>query len=111
VELFDWNEGRADEPYVATGSGALRARWRNGSAAEPLQPGLVVTVSIALTAIAHEFRAGSTLSLSLAPGRCGLLENPQTGEPITAQTHRRAGTIRLWHDAAHPSRLVLPVLE
>lgn len=111
VTLYDQDERRGDEPYRYAGWGALRARWRDGAPSQPLQAGTVVRVSLALTAIAHEFRAGSSLTLSLAPGRCGLLENPQTAEPVVAQTHRRAGTLRIWHDAARPSRLVLPVLE
>lgn len=110
VTLYD-RDDRADEGEVFAGFGAVRARWRDGAASKALVPGEPVLLTIPLTAIAHEFRAGHALVLSIAPGRCGLLENPQTAEPVTAQTHRRAGTLRIACDGARRSRIVLPVVE
>src|SRR5436190_21535036 len=39
VTLYEHDETRSTEPYRFAGSGALRARWRDGRPAKPLEPG------------------------------------------------------------------------
>jgi hypothetical protein len=93
---------RALDPALTT---ALRPRHlHTAAAAELLEPGQVVPVRVELFPVAHVLRAGSRIRLTVdGPGgnrwRWGF-------SPIPGQFETT-----VWHDAAQPSALVLPVVE
>ena len=90
----------------------VRARYRDGHDAERLmEPGTVYEFTIDLW----------NTSLLVAEGHCIRLEvtssafpkydrNLNTGEPIDTGTRMEIAENQVWHDAAHPSRLILPVI-
>lgn len=106
-------EIRPDGSVVELAYHALRLRYRTGFDREvPMVPGEAVEVRLKLTLSAHELAAGHRLALLLRPDFFPFIDpNPNTGEPIATATHMQTATITVFHDAARPSRLELPVLE
>ncbi len=72
----------------------------------PLAPGKIYQIEIPLEPIAHVFKQGSRIRLDLA---CG--DSPVT-DGLFSHIYRpdKIGTDTLYHDAAHQSQLILPVL-
>lgn len=92
VTLYDYLAG--PEEYAVIGTGSVRARYRDGLES-PIPAGTPFDLAIDLTGSAHRVPAGHQLVLSAAPSRCGAVENPNSGEPLDAQTSRLAATIDL----------------
>ncbi|MDM8083303.1 CocE/NonD family hydrolase [Cellulomonas cellasea] len=79
---------------------------------ELVPPGEVREVAVELGATAHTFRAGHRLRLDVSSSNFPRFDpNPGTGAGagVTARSKFRVAHQRVRHDAAHPSRLVLPV--
>ena len=76
---------------------------------QPLAPGQVVAVDIALGPSSTLFRAGEQLRLVLA-GRWLWPRNPLTGQFPAAYRNQRRGTCTLHWGPDRPSRLLLPVI-
>lgn len=92
--------------------GILRMRCREGVDGELMEPGKTYPVSIELWATAYNFRKGHRIRLDISSSNFPLHEpNPNTGEPLGAHTHTIATLNTLYHDAEHPSHLLLPVRQ
>lgn len=90
--------------------GAARARFRAGDPPSPIEPGVPFDLSIRMQPATHEVEAVSHLVLVVSGAECGFIENPHTGEPAGAQTHREPTTLSIHHGAQGLSRLELPTL-
>lgn len=91
--------------------GILRARFRNGSREEFLDAGAVYEFVIDLWATANVFRAGHCLRVDVTSSNFPRWDrNPNTGAPIGMDAELRVAHQTIWHDAAHPSHIVLPVI-
>lgn len=92
--------------------GIRRIRYRQGTdAARLLPPGEIAEVEVDLIATANVFRAGHRIRLEVAASNWPRFDvNPQTGGPIAGATELRPARITVHHDAAHPSRLRLPIV-
>jgi putative CocE/NonD family hydrolase len=93
----------------------FRGRYRNSfSAPAPFVPGQPTEVKFDLDDIAHTFRKGHRIMVQVQSSWFPLADrNPQQfvniyqakdGDFVPAD-------VTVWHDAAHPSRLLLPVLR
>ena len=73
----------------------------------PLEPGRVYEIEVPLQPMAWRFRAGNRIRLEIANG------DSQLTDGLFAHAYRpdKVGRDTIHHDAAHPSRLILPVLE
>jgi predicted acyl esterase len=73
----------------------------------PLTPGAIVELEIPLHPMAYRFAKGNRLRLEIANG-----DSPVT-DGLFGHAYRpdKVGTDTYYHDAAHPSRLILPVLD
>ncbi len=98
-------DGRA----IQLQNGMLRARYRNLEVRPKLlRPGLVYHLEIDMWATANRFRAGHRLRLDLSSADFPRFDRNtngggEEGPPVSAlQT--------IYHDAAHPSHLLLPVM-
>jgi len=93
--------------------GILRTRYREGYGREvPLEPGRPTAMSIPLMPVGIRFRRGSRIRLDISSSDFPAFDrNHNTGGRDWAETVLRPARQTLFHDAAHPSRLVLPVLE
>ena len=93
--------------------GVVRARYRS-SRSEPalLKPGQKYELAIDLGGTAYVFRTGHRLRLQVSSGSFPRFEpNPQTGALASETDDLRPAVNRVHHDAKHPSRLVLFVVE
>jgi putative CocE/NonD family hydrolase len=98
---------------VNLAEGIVRARFRSGDASRPrlIEPGAILEYVIDLQCTSNVFAAGHRIRLDVTSSSFPLWDrNLNTGEHpslgVTMQSARQA----VWHDAAHPSRLVLPVI-
>jgi uncharacterized protein len=76
---------------------------------QPLAPGLVVPVDIALGPSATLFRAGESVRLVVA-GRWLWPRNPLTGQFPAHYRHNRVGRITLHWGPDRPAQLIVPVI-
>jgi len=92
--------------------GILRMRYRNSAGkAEMMKPGTVYPVTIDLVAISNVFLAGHKLRLEVSSSNFPRFDrNLNTGEEPAHATRTVKATNTVWHDQAHPSALILPVV-
>jgi putative CocE/NonD family hydrolase len=91
--------------------GILRARYRNGETPELLEPGRPYELTIDLWSTANVFKAGHRIRLDIASASFPRWDrNPNTGERFGAAGELRPARQTVLHDAAHPSRLILPII-
>ena len=92
----------------------MRGKFRRSFAQpEAFQPGQVVEISYELPDVLHTFRRGHRLMVQVQSSWFPLVDrNPQTfvNIPTAEATDFQPANIRLYHDAQHPSALLLPVL-
>ncbi len=75
-----------------------------------LQPDGSFRVLIELWATANRFKRGHRIRLSVMSGQHPrFARNLGTGEPIVAATRMIVADQTLYHDAAHPSALIIPI--
>jgi uncharacterized protein len=91
--------------------GIVRARYRNPDQEELLEPGKVYEFTINLWSTANLFKAGHRMRLDVTSSCFPRWDrNPNTGEPFGTDTTTRPARQTIWHDAEHPSCVVLPVI-
>jgi len=95
--------------------GILRARYRT-SMTEPelLEPDAIYELRLDLWATANVFLPGHHIRLEVASSNFPrFARNSNTGGEIASEaaSHYRPAINRIFHDAAHPSRLILPIIE
>jgi putative CocE/NonD family hydrolase len=92
--------------------GILRARYRESRAApQPLEPEAVYELRLDLLATANVFATGHRIRLEVSSSNHPRFDcNPNTDWRI-AHAPPVAVTNRVFHDAGHPSRLVLPIID
>jgi uncharacterized protein len=71
----------------------------------------VLAVDVELFPTAYRFRAGHRLRLQVSGGAFPrFARNPGTGEPLGTATSGVAGSVEVFHDADHPSRVTVAQL-
>jgi hypothetical protein len=94
------------------GTDVLRASDRDGGPkAKPLRPGEIATLRLPNLRTGNLFAKGHRVRVIL----CGsfmphFARNLQTGESEARSAKMRPAKIRIHHDAAHPARILLPVV-
>ena len=110
-----------NDKYVMSGYQMLvrgevfRGRYRNSFAKpEAFVPGKVTEVKYELPDIAHTFKKGHRIMVQVQSSWFPLADrNPQKFVDIyhAKDSDFQKATIKVYHDAAHPSGVVLPVME
>ena len=92
--------------------GLLRLRYRAGhERAQPVQPGTVYEIEIAMWDTAQRLLPGHRLRLEVASSaHPKFAVNLGSGGDESAATEAIVAENRIYHDAAHPSRLIVTVL-
>ena len=94
--------------------GILRARFRDGlGSPSPVKPGEVVVYRINLVATSNVFLAGDSVRVDIASGSFPRFDrNPNTSRPTghDGPSDYRVAVQTIFHDSAHPSHIVLPVI-
>lgn len=105
-----WPDGRS----IVLAEGVLRARFRDGFDAErPPEPGAVHEYRIDLVATSNVFLAGHRIRVLVTSSSFPRFDrNPNTGNPFATDRPEDVRPARqtIFHDAARPSRIVLPVV-
>jgi predicted acyl esterase len=110
VAFYDYLEGAGADTSVIFAYGGARARFR-GPNASPVVPGEPFEIHVDTFPVAYRLRPGARVVASFTPGACGRFENPQTGEPLSAQTAWNTASLSLHLGEADGSRVQLPLLD
>jgi len=92
--------------------GILRLRYRNSQEKpELINPGEIYHVSVDLWATSNVFLAGHKLRLEVSSSNFPRFDrNSNTGEEQARATRLAKATNAIYHDRAHPSALLVPVV-
>jgi len=104
----DFPEGLA----LNIADGIVRARYRQSPAkAVMLASGQPYEFTIELYPTALVFMSGHRIRVDISSSHFPRFDvNPNTGEPLNANTGLRVATNAIFHDPEHPSRIILPVI-
>lgn len=93
----------------------MRGKFRNSfETPTPFKPGKIETVKFDLPDIAHTFKKGHRLMIQIQSSWFPLADrNPQQFMNIYEATEAdfKKATIRIYHDAANPSTIYLPIIR
>ncbi len=92
--------------------GIVRARYRKGvERAELLTPGEIVEYTLDLGPTSNVFMAGHRLRLEISSSNYPHYDrNPNTGRIPCSEEELVAAAQTIYHDAGHPSRIILPMI-
>lgn len=120
---FTYNNqpGYSPENYIMNGYQMLvrgeimRGRYRNSlSKPEAFTPGKVTNVKYTLPDVAHTFKKGHRIMVQVQSSWFPIMDrNPQQFIDIyhCKDADFKKASIKIYHDAAHPSRIILPVVK
>jgi len=93
--------------------GIIRARYRNSQEKpELMNPGEIYKFSIDLWSTSNVFRKGHKLRLEVSSSNFPRFDrNPNTGENGEHASRSVAATNTIYHDAQHPSVLIVPIVK
>jgi putative CocE/NonD family hydrolase len=110
AKLIDvYPDGRA----INVCEGILRDRYRHGtSRPEALEPGKVYELPIDLVGISNVFLQGHRIRVDVTSSHFPQFDrNSNTGEPFGISAKTRVARQTIYHTAARPSHILLPVIE
>jgi putative CocE/NonD family hydrolase len=92
--------------------GIARARFREGLTREVLmQPGTVYPITIKLYPTSNVFKRGHRIRVDVSSSNFPRFDlNPNTGERLNDNRRRQTATNTVYHEGAHPSHIVLPIV-
>jgi putative CocE/NonD family hydrolase len=92
--------------------GIVRARFRDSLKEERLmEPGKVYPVTVKLYPTSNVFKKGHRIRVDISSSNFPRFDvNPNTGEPLNDHRRTVSAVNTIWHDAEHPSHIVLPVV-
>jgi putative CocE/NonD family hydrolase len=92
--------------------GILRARYRDSATRPaPLVPHQVYELTVDLWATANTFRRGHRIRVAVTSSSFPRFDrNPNTGGPVAEAARGQVALNTIVHDAARPSRILLPVV-
>lgn len=116
AKLVDVYPPNADFPNgvaLNIGDSIVRARYRNGVNKPPvlMMPGTVYPFTIQLYPTSLVFKKGHRIRVDISSSNFPRFDvNPNTGEALNDNRRVRVATNTIYHDAQHPSQIVLPVV-
>jgi hypothetical protein len=112
VRLLDVDHDGTAFNLMSPGLDVLRASYRNASLKpELLTPGEVYLLHLDRMLTSNVFRAGHRIRVQISGAFSPhFSRNLQTGESEITSSKTQLGHIRIYHDAEHSSRIVLPII-
>ncbi len=94
------------------GDGILRARFRDSLKQESLmKPGEIYPITIRLYPTSNVFKLGHRIRVDISSSNFPRFDvNPNTGEPLNEHRQSQIAVNSVFHDAQHPSHILLPVI-
>jgi hypothetical protein len=92
--------------------GIIRARYRNSlSHAELMKPGEIYPITIEMYPTSIVFQKGHRIRLDISSSNFPRFDvNPNTGEPLNNNRRWATAINNIYHDAQHPSQILLPII-
>ena len=97
---------RASHRAIDAARSLPNAPWYTHVDPQPIKPGRIYQYEIAVMPTAYRFKKGSRIRLELANGDSQLTEFVFQHD----YTPKKVGTDTIYHDAEHPSHLIVPVV-
>src|SRR5262249_52356063 len=93
--------------------GVLRLRYRESLERPVLaRPGQTYTITIDAGVTSNVFLKGHRVRLEISSSNFPRFDrNPNTGRPVADETELRSASQTVFHDRAHPSFVMLPVVK
>jgi putative CocE/NonD family hydrolase len=115
AKLIDVYPPSADFPGgfdLNIGDGIARARFRDSLQEEKLmEPGRVYPLTVKLYPTSNVFKRGHRIRIDLSSSNFPRFDvNPNSGEPLAENWRTLTCVNTVYHDRAHPSHVVLPVV-
>lgn len=115
AKLIDVYPPSADFPGgfdLNIGDGIIRTRFRDSLKTEKLmEPGEIYPVTIKLYPTSNVFKKGHRIRVDISSSNFPRFDiNPNTGEPLNDNRRTQTANNTIYHDAKHPSHIVLPVI-
>ena len=115
----DWSDNGKDYPMggyqMLVRGEIMRGKFRNSfEKPEPFTPGKITQVKWELPDVAHTFKKGHRIMIQIQSSWFPLADrNPQKFIDIykADDSDFQKSTIRVYHEATHPSKIILPVLK
>lgn len=94
------------------GDGIARTRFRESLSRETLmEPGTIYPLEIKLYPTSNVFKRGHRIRVDVSSSNFPRFDvNPNTGERLNDNRRTRVATNTVYHDAAHPSHILLPIV-
>jgi putative CocE/NonD family hydrolase len=112
VDVYPSNKDFPRGYDMNVGDGIIRARYRTSfSHAELMKPGQIYEFTIELYPTSLVFAKGHRIRVDISSSNFPRFDvNPNTGEPLN-DNRRWAITVNtIYHDALHPSQILLPII-
>ena len=108
-ESDEWPDGYR----LNVADGIMRARYRQGmDRSLDLAAGEIAELRFPLYPTANRFVAGHRIRVLVSSSSFPRFDvNPNTGEPIGRHTHSQVATNTIHHSSAHPSHLIVSVMD
>ena len=115
AKLIDWYPPNEHYPHgfaLGLTDSIIRARYRESFERSVfMQPGKVYDFTIDLWSVSNLFKAGHRIRLDISSSNFPAFDvNPNTGEKVGYHTRTVVAHNTIYHDAEHPSHIVLPVI-
>jgi len=115
AKLIDVYPASSDYPDgfdLIIGDGIARTRFRESLTEEKLmEPGVIYPLRIALYPTSNVFKRGHRIRVDVSSSNFPRFDlNPNTGEPLNQNRRVQSAVNTVRHDAAHPSRVLLPLV-
>ena len=113
VDVCPPNEDYPDGFHLNLAENILRVRYRNGfDHQELMEPGEVYQITIEPQPTANRFMPGHRIRLDISSSNFPLWDaNRNTGEPAGQERRIQIAHQTVYHDAARPSHVVLPIVK
>lgn len=110
VRLIEEHE---DGSAINLAQGIVRARYREGFDREvALVAGQPVRLDVDLLATGIKFVKGTRIRIDVTSSDYPAFDrNHNTGQPYHSDVELRVATVKILHDAEHPSAIMLPILR
>jgi putative CocE/NonD family hydrolase len=97
---------------LTAGGGIIRARYRDSLEKEELmEPGEIYEFTINPKPTSNLFAVGHRICIYIASSCYPEFDvNPNTGEPVGRHRMKKVAENTIYHDAEHPSHVVLPII-
>lgn len=111
IDVYPPNPDYPDGYALNLADSIIRARYRNSrERAELMTPGEVYEFTIVPYPVGNIFKAGHCIRLDISSSNYPRFDiNPNTGEPLGLSSRMLVAEQSIYHDAAHPSQIVLPL--